>query len=295
MSINQTRLSTMSRRRRFGAGLVVTALAAVGLPLAATSASALLDPNVGPAAPHSIIVFPSRDFVHLDGCPATDVLTMNVIRGGFVVGTTLPFSPDQADAKNPGTFMADINHLGPPCWAGVTPDIRGGDVIQVLTSPTTGDQTPTADVTVTTAATKLDASTVIVKGDAIAAGGGQIPIDQIQARIVAKGLAFVASGTRTLRADSIGKLDGTIAYDTPTGTAWTATFPPRRVLVPSDADMAVTSESRGQWLGRNPLAVNENTIFEFGPFPGSLIFPGPAAGCFAPFAPGTIRSHDGHH
>jgi hypothetical protein len=262
--------------------LVATALASVALPLAATSASALLDPNVGPAAPHVITVFPARDFVNLGGYTSSAPLTVKVLRGGFVVGTTLPFAP-VADPKNPGQFMADINHAGPPCWEGVTPDIRAGDVVQVLTSPTTGDQTPTADVTVTSAATLASAGTVVIKGTARAPGGGRIPIDQLESRIVAGNLLFAKSGKRTLRADATGTADGTLAYDGPTATTWTATFPS---LVAGDVAMAVGGESRGMWLGRNPAVLTENTIYEYGPFPGTLVFPGPAVGCFAPFAKG---------
>jgi hypothetical protein len=295
MKVNQARLNTTRTRRRLTTSLVATTLAAAAIPLAATSSSAALDPNVGPAAPHSIIVFPSRDFVHLDGYLSTDVLTMKVFRAGVEVGTTAPFSPDQADPKNPGTFMADVNHAGPPCWVGVTPDIRADDVIKVLTSPTTGDQTPTAGVTVTQPATKVNASTVTIKGTAVAAGGGQIPIDQLESRDIANKQMYVASGSRDIRAASVGpiagKYEGHLAYDSATSTNWTATFTGLGGVNPtdglSDADRAVQSESRGQWLGRNPLAVNENTIFEY---PGGLIFPGPAVGCFAPLAAGpTVR------
>lgn len=294
MSTNTNRLSTTSTRRRLGAGFVAMSIAAVGLPLAATPASALLSLDVGPAAPHSIIVFPSRDFVHLDGYAAAPI-TMNVVRGGFVVGTTLPFTPDQPDPNTPGTFMADINHAGPPCWLGVTPDIRAGDVVQVLDSPTTGDETTTAGVTVTKEATKVDPTTVTVKGDAVdaAAPGGRIDIDLLEVRVVANKQQFVSSGTRTLRAASTGPIDGkyegNLAYDSPTSTTWTATFNGMGGVAAdglSDADRAVVSESRGMWLGRDPLAGNENTIFEYGPFPGTLAIPGPALGCNAPFASG---------
>lgn len=274
MTKNHTHLSTNSSRRRFGAGLVVTALTAVGLPLAATPASALLDPNVGPALPHSIIVFPSRDFVHLDGYDKAPV-TMTVERGGIVVGTTASFTPDIPDPATAGKFMADVNHLGEPCWVGVTPDIRANDVILVKAAAGGGDQTPTAGVTVTQPATEVSPGIVTVKGTAVAADGiSQIPIDQLQSRIIAKNQTFATNGKAKLVADSIGKLDGTIAYDG-AGTTWTATFKP---LIAADVTMAVEGESRGQWLGRNPLLVNENTIYEF---PGGLIGGGPAAGCSA--------------
>ena len=279
-------MATHQSRRHYGAALVATALVVVGLPLAATSASALLDPNVGPAAPHSIITFPSRDFVHIDGYASSDVLTVEVWRGGFKVGTTVPFSPKQTDPKNPGTFMEDVNHVGQPCWSGVTPDIRGNDVVKVLTSATTGDQAPTANVTVTSPAaeTAPGSGTVVVTGTAVNAAGGQIPIAQVQARIVAKNQLF-SLGRRDLRADSTGARGGGIlAYDSPTATTWTATWTGLNTIAADgirDADKAVNQgESRGLWLGRNPLAFNETTIYEFGAIGG------PAAGCTAPLAKG---------
>ena len=278
-------MPTVSTRRRYGAVLAAIALAAVGLPLAATSASALLDPNVGPAAPHSITTFPSRDFVNIAGYASSDVLTVEVWRGGFKVGTTLPFSPSIADPKAPGTFMEDVNHLGEPCWSGVTPDIRGNDVVKVLTSATTGDQAPIANVTVTSPAaeTALGSGTVVMTGTAVSAAGGQIPIDQVEARIVAKNQLF-SGGKRTLRAASTGARGGVLAYDGPTATTWTATFTGLNTTAADgirDADKAVNQgESRGMWLGRNPLAFNETTIVEFGAIGG------PAAGCTAPFAKG---------
>jgi hypothetical protein len=284
--IKQAHLSTDRRRRRFGAGLIATTLAAVGLPLLAIPASAVLDPNAPPAAPHSIIVFPARDFVHLDGYAASDLVTVKIMRRGFEVGTTLPFHPDQLDPTT-GKFMADINHLGAPCWDGTTPDIGPGDVVQVLTGPGAGDQTPTSGVTVTSPATETapGSGTVVMTGTApdATAPGGRTPIDQLNSRIIAKKQLF-SNGKRLLRADSIGAKGGTIAYDTPTGTTWTATFTGLNTVAADgvrDADKAVTQgESRGQWLGRVPLAVSENTIFEWN-VPG-----GPAAGCnAAPAAP----------
>ncbi|MDQ1482216.1 MAG: hypothetical protein QOF35_292, partial [Actinomycetota bacterium] len=282
--IKQARLTNRSRRR-FGAGLVATTVALVGLPLAAISASALLDPNAPPTAPHSIIVFPARDFVHLDGYAASDLVTVKIMRRGFEVGTTLPFHPNQLDPAT-GKFMADINHLGEPCWSGVTPDIGPGDVVQVLTAPGAGDQTPTSGVTVTSPATETapGSGIVVMTGTApdATAPGGRTPIDQLNSRIIAKKELF-SNGKRLLRADSTGAKGATIAYDG-LSSNWTATFSGLNTIAADgirDADKAVNQgESRGQWLGRVPLAVSENTIFEWN------IIGGPAAGCnAAPAAP----------
>ena len=261
---------------RVRAGLVATLLSAVGMPLLAVpaSAAAINDP---PAAPHGIIVFPVRDFVSASGYSRGDRPTVHVVRGGVIVGTA-------ADVVPSVDGLVEVNHPGGACWQGVTPDIRAGDVIQVLTSPGIGDQTPTADVTVTQPATKVDEATVIVQGTAATVGGAQIPITELESRLVANQQAFVKSTRRTLRADSTGTAEGLLAYDGRGPNTWTATFTGMDGISTvdgiSDADRAVASETRGMWRGRNPAATAEGTIYEFGQVGG------PAAPCTAPLAAG---------
>ncbi|MBT2549123.1 Ig-like domain-containing protein, partial [Arthrobacter sp. ISL-65] len=205
---------------------------------------------------------------------------------GAVVGTAANLVP-QDDPATPGfDGMAEVNHPGGGCWQGVTPDIRPGDVVLVQTAAG-GDQTTAANVTVTQPATKVNASTVVMKGTAVAAGGGQIPIDQLEARVVANKQAFALNGRRTIRAGSAAKDGGTLTYDGPELTTWTATWPNIGGVSPvdgiSDADRATSptnAESRGLWLGVNPGTTAEGTIFEFGQIGG------PAAPCTAPFAKG---------
>ena len=191
------------------------------------------------------------------------------------------------DPATPGVFdgLVEVNHPGGGCWSGVTPDIRPGDVVQVLTAPGVGDQTTTANVTVTQPATKTGPGTVVMKGTAVAPGGGQYPIDQLEARIVAKNQSFVLGGKRTLRA-GLGK-EGSISYDGPGLTIWTATWTGLTGVNPADglsdadrATSAVNSESRGMWLGIVPAAASENTTFEFAQIGG------PTAPCTAPLAKG---------
>lgn len=292
MTNNHTHLSTNSSRRRFGAGLVVTALTAVGLPLAATSASAAVINNP-PVLPHSIISFPARDFVSAAGYAAGDRPNVQVVRGGVVVGIATHVVP-QDDPKTPGFFdgLVDVNHPGGACWEGVTPSIKAGDVIQLLADDGSGDQTTTANVTVTQNATKdpLDPSIVTIKGTAISATGGQIPIDELDARVVANQQTFMISGRRTIRADGVFSGDGTLAYDGPTHNlnTWTATFNGmgQVSLVDglSDADRAVASESRILWLGVNTASGQELTIYESGG--DTPATKGPAAPCGAPAASG---------
>src|SRR6187455_775765 len=85
-----------ARRRRVRpiAGLAITAmLTAIGLPLAATSASAVV---ITPGA--LISVFPARDYVMAQGYAPNSAHIVNVLRGGFTVGTS------QAVANAAGTI-----------------------------------------------------------------------------------------------------------------------------------------------------------------------------------------------
>jgi hypothetical protein len=116
---------------------------------------------------------------------------------------------------------------------------------------------------------------VQIKGTAVSAGGGQIPVDQLEARII-NGTQRFADGRRDKRADGASN---TLVYDGAGLTTWTATFSGLDVVGPdgvSDLTKALRGQSRGLWLGSNPLAGTEVTIFEFGEIGG------PAAPCTAP-------------
>jgi hypothetical protein len=143
------------------------------------------------------------------------------------------------------------------------------------------------NVTVTQRATKINASTVVMKGTAVATGGGQLPADQLEARVVAANQSFALNGRRTLRAGAPGSgEEGEVVYDGPGLTTWTATWTGLTGVGAdgvSDADRAsstTTSESRGMWLGRAAAIGNEVTIFEY------AAIGGPAAPCTAPLAKG---------
>jgi hypothetical protein len=277
-------MKSARNRQRAAVGIAAGALAVLAVQSAAVQASAVINPV--PAAPHSILVFPVRDFVSASGYAASDRPTVQVLRGGVVVGSSANLVPQDDPATAGFDGLVEVNHPGGGCWDGVTPDIRTGDVVRVITAPNVGDETFTANVTVTQPATKTAPGTIVMKGTAVAPGGGQIPIDQLEARIVAKKQTFAVNGKRTLRASAAAGDDGTLAYDGPGLTTWTATWTGLTAVGPdglTDADRAasaVNSESRGMWLGRNPALLTENTIFEFGQIAG------PAAPCTAPLAKG---------
>jgi hypothetical protein len=262
-------------RPRLAAAITAGALVALAVPTAVVPAFAVIsDPGT-----HIITVFPERDMVSAEGYTAGDHPTIQVLRGGAVIGTS--------SVLTPAAGIVEVNHPGGGCWEGTTPDIRPGDVVRVLTAADVGDQTSVGNVIVTQPATKINASTVVMKGTAVATGGGQLPADQLEARVVAANQSFALNGRRTLRAGAPGSgEEGEVVYDGPGLTTWTATWTGLTGVGAdgvSDADRAsstTTSESRGMWLGRAAAIGNEVTIFEY------AAIGGPAAPCTAPLAKG---------
>ena len=275
-------MSDLLRPGRAWIHVLVVALVGSCLALATQPvATAAGISNPGSAA-HQIIVFPLRDFVSAAGYASSDRPTVEVVRGGAVVGTASNLVP-QDDPDTPGfDGIVEVNHPGGGCWR-ITPDIRPRDVVRVLTAPGTVTPTPTANMTVTQSATKTADDTVVIKGTAVTATGARIPLAQLEARVIAGGQEFQVNGRRSLRASSAGDKEGVLAYD-PNKTTWTATFTGLGGVSPvdglSDADRAVNSQSRVLWLGRNPGAGRELTIFEHDEVAG------PADPCTAPLASG---------
>lgn len=234
--------------------------------------------NDPPVAPHSLIAFPARDFISATGYTPGALYTFSLIRGGQVY-ISAPFAAD-------ATGLIEVNHPNGTCWNVNTPDMRPGDVVRI-TNVATGiaDQTTVANITAERPIA-TNANTVVVRGTAVQANGTQFPIDQLEQRLIASRDLFEKNGRRVLRT---GAGDGTIAYDAPGSTTnfrWTATY---TGLSATDMVRAVGgtttggtvfagAESRIHWLGRDPLALVETTIFENGPG----VVGGPSAPCTAP-------------
>jgi len=235
--------------------------------------TAAVNPAVPATAPtptglHSLIGFPQRDFISATGYTPGVSYTFSVIRGGNVVSTSSPVVADS-------TGLAEVNHPGGGCWTGVTPNIQPGDVIRISGGGII-EQTTVAGVAnerpiVTSTDPVTGGGTIEVHGSAVAPGGGQLPIDQIEQRLVARNDSFDINGRRTIRAGA--GLDGTLAYDSATSTRFTAKY---TLQTPDDLARAVGgkstsgtsfdgSESRILWLGSAPAAGNELTIYENGP------------------------------
>jgi hypothetical protein len=262
----------------------------------ARSASArVVTANDPPVGPHSIIPFPQRDFISSTGYAVSEgPVVISLIRKDpatnlwvEVVHST-PINVVE-DPATPGRGVVEVNHPGGGCWVDITPDVVPGDVIRFTNNVGVADQTTVANVTTERATDKdangnpLPAGTIQVHGTAQDASGTPLPVAQVENRIIASSAdPFQINGRRDLRAGAAA-IDGTLSYDPVgpnnlAGIKWTATYVN---LNAHDVSLALASEARAVWLGRDPLALVELTIFENGPG----VTGGPAAPCTAPAAP----------
>jgi len=201
-----------------------------------------------PAAGHVLAARPTRDRVTGSGYAAANgPYVIDVFRGG----KTFTSAPLNADADG----LVEVNGASGGCWTGVTPDLRAGDVVRITDAAGFADQTTIADVAAEYAVA-IDSATVVVHGTAQDAAGGPLPLDQLEHR------ASTAAGA-----------DGTLAYDAPGSTQWTATFSGLSAAdvaratggTDTPAGTFAASESQGIWLGHSPLAGTERTASETGP------------------------------
>jgi centrosomal CEP192-like protein len=244
-----------------------------------------------PAGGRAFTLFPSRDFVDVAGYAQDDRVTVEVIRNGNVVSTAPGLTP-QDDPKTRNVFdgTIEVNHPGGFCWSGTTPELRAGDLVRTLAFGPDGtlryaDQATVSNV-VADQAVQTAPDTVEIHGVAQDHDGRPLPVEQIEQRLVSSSAApFAKNDRRTLRADSAGAGEGTLSYDkdnNPLGVKWTATY---SGLSADDVQKALDVESRVMWLGRDPLAGTELTIYEA----GTADPPGPSAGfCSAPLEPADV-------
>ena len=152
-----------------------------------------------PVGPHSLIAFPSRDFISADGYTPGRSVVFSVLRNGALVGQSDPVTVDEAG-------VAEVNHPGGGCFiAGTqTPNIRVGDVVRITDLGTgVAEETTVANVTAKKP-TSPSAGTVVVTGTAFNADGSATPLAQIDQRFV--NTARFANGSRTLRSPQQGTL-----------------------------------------------------------------------------------------
>jgi hypothetical protein len=284
MTANQR---TNSRARKLALGAAGT-LVASGLAAAPALAA---EP---PAPGHQIISFPQRDFVSATGYVQGVDAYVEVIRAGVTIAISTPVQPQDDPSTSTFDGLVEVNHPGGGCWSTATgtPDIQPGDKVRVFqeqddpSTPGVVDLISVADDTTTTASVTagrpvVSGLTVTIKGTAQTLDGAgiptgvQIPLAQIEQRLINKD-KFAFNGRRDLRAPR----DGTLTYDAAGSINWTATYTLKST---TDIPRVNSSESRILWLGRNPGAANEQTIYEN----GTAIIAGPAAPCTAPLQGAT--------
>jgi hypothetical protein len=261
-------------------------------------AAATVGAKPAPAVPvnepptHPVIAYPSRDMVDVQLVALDQTATIQIIRDGKLISDSPGLIPDEAG-------LVEVNHVGVGCWSGTTPDIRTNDKVRAIGYHPDGtvawiDQITVANVVAQKAvkvhdddpATPAFEGVVEIHGTAVAHDGSPLPVDQIEQRLVSSSKKpFGKSGKRVIRADASGQVDGKLAYDpvnpdtNPLGYAWTATY---TGLDAADVKLATEVESLVMWLGRQPAANLELTIYEI----GLADPPGPAGpDCVAPLEP----------
>src|SRR4051794_726907 len=277
--------SNQSRVRKVALGAVGTLLVS-GIVAGGGPPSVAAEP---PQAGHEVISFPQRDFVSAAGYVQGVDAYVQVIRGGVPIAISTPVTPEDDPDTAGFDGIVEVNHPGGGCWSTTTgtPDIKPGDKVRVFqeaddpNTPGVVDVISVADDTTTTAAVTaarpvVSGLTVTVRGTAqtlTAAGvptGLPIPLDQIEQRLINRD-KFSFNGRRDLRAPR----DGTLRYDAAGSINWTATYTLRST---ADVPKVNASEVRVLWLGRNPDAGTELTIYEN----GADVVGGPEPPCTAP-------------
>jgi hypothetical protein len=256
--------------------------------------------NNPPLLPQAVTVFPSRDFVSVEGFAANADLAISVRRDGSEVS--------DAVGRTDATGLLEVNHPGGVCWRNVTPDIGPGDTVRVTYRNTSNNQAKglvagsgaaanTLNATATQAFVPVDnPSIVVVKGQAVLGSGGRIPLNRLEVRIVQPeylGTAGSRITRRDIRADSAGgRVDGvpgatgTLAYDSATSTTFTAVF---TNLNPTEQQLTVQGQTRAMSWQQTTAAGDRlgMTIYEVGEVGGPGIGgcpPGPG-GVVQPSAP----------
>src|SRR4051794_2765802 len=224
-----------------------------------------------PAAPHSLIAFPSRDFISADGYTPGSNVAFSVLRGGTLVGQSDPIVVDDAG-------LAEVNHPGGGCWTATTqtPNIQPGDVVRITNLNTNvAEQTRVANVTVKKPTGNTSTGTVRVTGTALNADGTAMNLAQVEQRFVNS--QRFSNGSRTLRAPTRGTLTAGATVG-----SFVATY---ASLSDPDVRKALGGETRVLWLGTDPAAGTQLTIFEL---PDALsgvlngVVDGPTPPCTAP-------------
>jgi hypothetical protein len=236
----------------------------------------------------TVTVFPERDFVSIEGFPAGTDLQVVVRRGGRdsidVVGTARGLVPTS------GIF--EVNHPGGVCWTGQTPDIVGGDWVDVMPitslSVSSGQTQRVVKTNITKPAFINNKIEVRVNGTAVDKDDKPLALNMMEQRIINPEFATTRIGRRDLRADinggRAGNAPGVIGNLLRTGTAtsneWRAVY---SGLTEAEAKLAKDGQSRIMaWLSTNGNGDRFGmTIYEAGEAGGPGMSGCPVAGSAA--------------
>jgi hypothetical protein len=247
---------------------------------AALTTAAVLAAPAGAAVngTHTVAVLTGASALELSGYPLNATLNIQAQRGTTVIGTATGVTTPDRKAPNTG----DLNVNPDACWIGSTPDILPGDTITVDDGVDPVDSMTVENVGATSVGRAANGD-VLLHGFAIAPGGGQFDkatFDaSVQGRITIAAGQLFSNGKNTIRAGAT-KLDGTVAYDSPTATTWTADFP----LNATDAALALNAKD---FEGVFTVGVSELTI---GRTPVGAL----GAGC-PPIARNAVTTVDAPH
>jgi hypothetical protein len=248
-----------------------------------------------PAGGRSIDVFPSRDFVGAAGLKADEIADVEVLR--YTDGVVQPRVVGVArDIVPTDAGDLEVNHPGGACWDATDvgfPDIRPRDVVRVTArggaAGTVVSQTTVADVVIPADTRLNDAGDIEVTGTARLSDGNPWPAtanDQLEVRLRSKDFLPLV-GKQELRASTgagTAAFEGTLTVDNATG-AFRAVFANQGQRA-KDVALDAATEQRVLWLGADPLAGAETTLYERGSGvtggPGCAVVPAGVAGRDAP-------------
>ncbi|HEX2176839.1 MAG TPA: chitobiase/beta-hexosaminidase C-terminal domain-containing protein [Nocardioidaceae bacterium] len=198
--------SPHNKHRRRSALVASAALAASAVSALPAIASETGD---GVRDGHSIMVMHNIDFIAIAGYADGTELTVEVLRNGVPISTTVaPALPGETE----GDFGLEINH-GPEaavrpgdCFAGFTPDVRPGDVVRV-TDVGGSDEITVDDMAFSSQPFLARNGDVLVEGHARTFDGAAIPLAQLDSAEFRDGSRFriFANEVRlTARPDEVG-------------------------------------------------------------------------------------------
>ena len=176
------------RSRRVKAAVAVAATALVPATLSTAPAEGTV---VKMDAAHNITVFHNIDFVAVTGYDEGELLTVEVQRGGNIIGTATGAA--RGDAVE--GFGLEVNHgpegapLAGDCWEGNVPNIRPNDVIRV-TSDSSDDKVRVDEIRFSGQPKEIAGGDIIVPFAAFRANGNAIApsfIDSPEFRAAANG------------------------------------------------------------------------------------------------------------